>query len=184
VALTFDDGPDPELTPRVLDLLDAAGQRATFFCIGKQAEVHPDIVLSIRNRGHGIENHSYSHRYGFALRGAKAMARELTLAQDVIESISGYRPKFFRPPAGIQSVWLRSVLIETRLSLVSWTRRGFDTVSSDGQRVTSRLIGKGLTAGEILLLHDRVPLVIDVLPRLLEHMKQRDLKSIALHEVD
>ena len=66
VALTFDDGPHPEVTPAVLDLLDQAGARATFFCVGRRAEAHPDIVAAIRERGHGVENHTYSHPNGFA----------------------------------------------------------------------------------------------------------------------
>lgn len=180
VALTFDDGPDPAGTPRVLELLDRAGQHATFFCIGKRAEAHPDLIAEIRRRGHGIENHSYGHPNGFALHGPRLMMREVERAQDAIERSGGGRPRYFRAPAGIQNPWLASVLIDAHLSLVSWTRRGFDTVSRDGSRIAARLIGGGLRAGDVLLLHDRMPIVLDALPRVLDEMHRRGLRSVAL----
>jgi peptidoglycan/xylan/chitin deacetylase (PgdA/CDA1 family) len=180
IALTFDDGPDPEVTTRVLDLLDRAGHRATFFCIGKRAEAHPELIADIRRRGHGIQNHSYSHPNGFALHGPRQMTWEVERAQDAIEQSGGGRPRYFRAPAGIQNPWLASVLIDANVSLVSWTRRGFDTVSRDASRISSRLIGGGLRAGDILLLHDRMPIVLDALPRVLDEMKRRGLRSIAL----
>jgi peptidoglycan/xylan/chitin deacetylase (PgdA/CDA1 family) len=190
VALTFDDGPDPEVTPAVLDLLAAAGARATFFCVGQRAEAHPDVVAAIRVRGHGVENHSYSHPNGFAFRARGGLRREILRAQDAIERSGGGRPTLFRAPAGIQNPWLAVVLAAAGLSLVSWTRRGFDTVTRDAVRVASRL-GRGLCAGDILLLHDRSsardasgrPVVLEALPRVLDEMRRKNLRSEALHAV-
>jgi peptidoglycan/xylan/chitin deacetylase (PgdA/CDA1 family) len=181
LALTFDDGPDPALTPRVLDLLDQAGQKATFFCIGERAEAHPDLIAAMRARGHGIENHSHSHPNSFALGGPRRMAREVARAQEAIERCGGGRPSYFRAPAGIQNPFLHGVLANAHLSLVSWTRRGFDTVSRSGARVASRLIGAGLSAGDILLLHDRSPVALEALPIVLDDMQRRGLRSEALH---
>ena len=159
VALTFDDGPDPELTPKVLDLLEQAKATATFFCVGRRVEAFPDIVASIRARGHGVENHTYSHPNGFAFRGPHGLRQEVQRAQVAIEQSGGGRPTFFRAPAGIQNPLLSAVLAASGLSLVSWTRRGFDTVTGDGARVAARL-GRGLRGGDILLLHDGSLLVI------------------------
>ena len=116
------------------------------------------------------------------------MKQEILKAQDAIEQSGGGRPRFFRAPAGIQNPWLDGVLANAGLSLVSWTRRGFDTVARDGSRVTARLT-HGLGAGDILLLHDGSsargssgrPVVLDVLPRLLEEMDRKGLRSEALH---
>ena len=180
IALTFDDGPDPAVTPRVLDLLDRTGQRATFFCIGRRAEEHPELVAEIRRRGHGVENHSYGHPNGFALQGPRSMTWEVERAQEAIEKCGGGRPRYFRAPAGIQNPWLASVLIDANLSLVSWTRRGFDTVTRDASRIAARLIGGGLRAGDVLLLHDRLPIVLEALPRVLDEMNRRGLRSVAL----
>lgn len=188
VALTFDDGPDPEITPAVLDLLDQAGARATFFCVGRRAAAHSDIVTAIRERGHGVENHTYSHSNGFAFRGPAGLRQEVQQAQVAIERSGGGRPRFFRPPAGIQNPWLPVVLAGAGLSHVSWTRRGFDTVTRDGATVAARLV-RGLRGGDILLLHDsnsardarHRPVILDTLPRVLDQMDRQRLRSEALH---
>jgi peptidoglycan-N-acetylglucosamine deacetylase len=190
VALTFDDGPDPEVTPAVLDLLEEAGARATFFCVGRRAERHPGVVAAIRAKGHGLENHTYAHPNGFALRGPRGLRREIMRAQEAIERAGGGRPSLFRAPAGIQNPWLAAVLARAGLSLVSWSRRGFDTVTRDGARVAERL-GRGLHAGSILLLHDGSsardargrPVVLDALPRVLDQMGRKGLRSDALHAI-
>jgi peptidoglycan/xylan/chitin deacetylase (PgdA/CDA1 family) len=188
VGLTFDDGPDPDVTPAVLDVLDAAGATATFFCIGERVERHPDVITAIRARGHGVENHSYSHPNSFALRGRRGLAREIVRAQSAIEQSGGGRPSLFRAPAGIQNPLLYAALAAAGLSLVSWTRRGFDTVTHDGVRVASRL-SRALSPGDILLLHDGSsardrsgrPVVLEALPRLLDEMSRKGLRSEALH---
>jgi peptidoglycan/xylan/chitin deacetylase (PgdA/CDA1 family) len=190
VCLTFDDGPDPDVTPAVLDLLAAAGARATFFCVGRRAEAHPHVVAAIRAQGHGIENHSYDHPNGFAFRGPWGLRREILKAQDAIERSGGGRPRLFRAPAGIQNPWLAAVLAGAGLSLVSWTRRGFDTVTHSSTRVAARLL-RGLRAGDILLLHDGSsardasgrPVVLDALPQVLNEMRRKGLRSEPLHIV-
>jgi peptidoglycan/xylan/chitin deacetylase (PgdA/CDA1 family) len=190
LALTFDDGPDPEVTPAVLELLAAARARATFFCIGDRAEAHPDLVTVIRAHGHGVENHSYSHPHDFALRGPREMESQIRRAQEAIEHSGGGRPSFFRAPLGFQNPWLAPVLARAGLSLVSWTRRGYDTVTHDSVRVAGRLV-RGLEAGDILLLHDGSsalgpngrPVVLDALSRVLDEMSRAGLRSEALHRV-
>lgn len=188
LALTFDDGPDPALTPRILDMLDDAGARATFFCIGERVDAYPNIVADIRDRGHGVENHSYSHPNLFSLQGPRAMRREVVRTQDSIFQHSGRRPQFFRAPAGVQSPWLASILAAAGVSLVSWTRRGFDAVSSDAHRVAARLTNN-ISAGDILLLHDgkaggavrRPQVVVEALARVLDGMQGRGIVSEPLH---
>jgi peptidoglycan/xylan/chitin deacetylase (PgdA/CDA1 family) len=190
VALTFDDGPDPEVTPAVLELLERASARATFFCIGRRAEEHPDLVRAMRDRGHGVENHTYTHPNSFALRGPRAMSSQIRRAQDAIERSGGGSPALFRAPAGIQNPWLGTVLAGTGLALVSWTRRGYDTVTHDGGRVAARL-ARNLRAGDILLLHDGSsardssgrPVVLDALERTIDRLGRAGLRSEALHRV-
>jgi peptidoglycan/xylan/chitin deacetylase (PgdA/CDA1 family) len=187
VALTFDDGPDPEVTPAVLAQLAAAGARATFFCVGARAERHPELIAAIRAAGHQVENHSYSHPHSFALNGRTGMRREIATAQTAIAGAGGGSPTLFRAPAGIQNPLLYSALAAEGMSLVSWSRRGFDTVSRDGARVASRLVA-GLRAGDILLLHDGSPgrdaqgrpIVLEALPRVLDAMARAGLRSAPL----
>ena len=190
LALTFDDGPDPSLTPRILDMLDEAGARATFFCIGERVDAHPGLVADIRDRGHGVENHSYSHPSLFSMLGPRSMQREVIRTQESIHRHSGRRPQFFRAPAGVQSPWLAAVLAAADLSLVSWTRRGFDAVSRDANRIATRLT-TNLRAGDILLLHDgkaggtvdQPAVVVSALRTVLQEMQRKGLYSEPLHSI-
>lgn len=188
VALTFDDGPDPGVTPRVLDLLDATSARATFFCIGRRAVAHPRLVEEIVARGHSVQNHTFGHSFAFAFYGPRRLGRELDRAQDVLGGLAGVTCRYFRAPAGARSPYLEPLLVRRGLELVSWTRRGFDAVSRDRERIVDRLVG-GLAPGDILLLHDgrlretpssAEPPVLEVLPRLLQVLERRGLRSIAL----
>ena len=108
IALTIDDGPDPDVTPRVLDLLDRYDARATFFCIGDLARRHPRWIEAIVARGHAIENHSQRHRHVLAV-GRRAAARDRGRAADA-DRAAGTRPLFFRAPAGLRNPFLEPVL--------------------------------------------------------------------------
>jgi peptidoglycan/xylan/chitin deacetylase (PgdA/CDA1 family) len=155
VALTFDDGPDPEVTPRVLDQLDETGMRATFFLIGERAALHPALVREIVRRGHAVENHGHRHSTAFAFYGFGRMRRDVEAAQATIADAAGVAPVFFRAPFGIRSPLLDPALARNGLHYVSWTRRGFDTIARDPARVLERL-ARGAAAGDILLLHDGI----------------------------
>ena len=187
VSLTIDDGPNPAVTPAVLDQLDAAGARATFFCIATQALAHPELCREIVRRGHSVQNHSHAHSHTFSLRGTRATQREIARAQDVLAQITGERPRFFRAPAGLRNPFLASVLFDMNLELVSWTRRGFDTVRTDPDDVLGRLT-HDLRAGDILLLHDGNAartaqgdaVVLSVLPKLLARFAQAGLRAVTL----
>ena len=153
VALTFDDGPDPEVTPRVLERLAEYGVRASFFVIGRRAERYPDLISEIVSRGHRLENHTYSHSNGFAFNGPRGLGREIDRAQRCLERLSGRRPTYFRAPAGMRNPWLDWVLARRRLKLTSWTRRGFDTVDRRTRQVTRRLLN-GLDNIAMTLEHE------------------------------
>jgi peptidoglycan/xylan/chitin deacetylase (PgdA/CDA1 family) len=183
VALTFDDGPDPLVTPRVLDLLDTHRVKATFFCIGQKVERFPEVAAAIVERGHAIGNHSHSHPNTFAFYGPRAVARELARAQDAISAATGRRATLFRAPVGIRGPFLEACLAREGMSLVSWTRRGLDTVSRNAAAVASRLT-RGLGPGDVLLLHDGAstrdawgrPVVLEALPRVLDALAARGLE--------
>lgn len=187
VAITIDDGPDPAVTPRVLALLERFGARATFFCIGERVLRYPDLAQEIVRRGHLIENHSQHHRHNFSLLGPGGMTSEVSQAQESIFRVTGSSPRFFRAPAGLRNPFLDPVLNRLGLRLASWTRRGFDTVSADADAVFRRLAGP-LEAGDILLLHDGhaarngggEPVILAVLPRLLDALRARELRCVTL----
>jgi peptidoglycan/xylan/chitin deacetylase (PgdA/CDA1 family) len=187
IAITIDDGPDPVITPRVLEQLDAYRALATFFCIGERVERYAELTKEIVNRGHTVENHSQRHRHNFAMLGPGGMRAEIARAQDSISRVTGDRPRFFRAPAGLRNPFLDPVLNSLELRLASWTRRGFDTVNGNADTVYQRL-AKSLRGGDILLLHDGnaalgdagVPVILDVLPRLLETLRAEQLRPVTL----
>jgi peptidoglycan-N-acetylglucosamine deacetylase len=188
VALTFDDGPDPEVTPRVLDLLDQAGARASFFCIGRRAAAHPEIVREIVRRGHRVENHTWSHPNLFAFYPPRAQRLEIERTQETIADAAGRRPAFFRAPAGFRNLFLDRELWGARLTLAAWTRRGYDALASDPAKVAERLL-RGLAPGDVLLLHDGSALTgggnrvaLEALPRLLDGLAARGVYSVPLAE--
>jgi len=187
VALTFDDGPDPEVTPRVLDILDTAGARASFFCIGRQAERHRTLVREIVRRGHSVENHSYTHPNSFACRTPQGLRQEVGRAQAALSDISGVAPAFFRAPMGLRSPLLDPVLASTVLHFTSWTRRALDGVDGDPGRALRRLTS-GLAAGDILLMHDgrcartrsQEAVVLHILPGLLRALAEAGLEAVPM----
>lgn len=187
VSLTFDDGPDPKVTPRVLDLLDAADARASFFCVGRHVRAHPELAREILARGHSIENHTDRHPYGFGFYFYGPCKRELEAGQASITNVTGVPPRYVRAPAGVRNLFVDPAAHALGLKYVSWTHRGLDTVDEDIVRVAARLIAP-LAAGDILLLHDgdtmrgkvrRAPL-IEVLPRVLDGLSKKNLRSVRL----
>ncbi|MBR0655519.1 polysaccharide deacetylase family protein [Roseomonas arctica] len=186
IALTFDDGPDPEVTPRILDALDRHGARATFFCIGAKAQRHPELVREIAARGHAIGNHTMRHCSWFTLLGLGGQRREWREAGDVLHQL-GVESDLARTPLGLRSPLSDLVLHQLGLRHVGWSRRGFDTRCGDAAVVLDR-IARGLREGDIILLHDAgaerdaqgEPVCLAVLEALLLLLAARGLTSVRL----
>lgn len=187
VALTIDDGPDPQVTPRLLRLLEEHRACATFFCVGERVRAFPELAREITRQRHAIENHSHRHVHYFSFLGPRALTVEIERAQDTIGIVTGQRPAFFRAPGGMRNPFLDPVLNRLSLRLASWTRRGFDTVNARAEKVLGKL-ASGLCGGEILLLHDGnaarsaagSPVVLEVLPRLLDSLAAARLTPVTL----
>ena len=187
IALTFDDGPDPDITPRVLDLLDASGQKGSFYVVGERAEKFPRLIQEIVARGHTVENHSLRHTNIFAFYPSSRLHVELESAQHAIADAAGSLPRFFRAPMGFRTPFLDPVIARLGLHYTSWTRRGFDSTAKSPGPVLRRLT-TNLSAGDILLLHDgsmlrtkrEKPIVLDVLPELLKTISAHGLQSVTL----
>ena len=181
VALTFDDGPDEEITPRILDILNDHDVKATFFCIGRKAALFPDIVKRIHEEGHGLGLHSFSHAYLYDFYPAKHVSRDLKLNQDVIEQIVGFRPVIFRPPYGVTNPSIAKAINKANYHVIGWSVRSLDTVTKEKRKIVKRILSK-LKSGSIILLHDHLDKTPEVLVNLLEQMKESQFQFVDLIE--
>jgi peptidoglycan/xylan/chitin deacetylase (PgdA/CDA1 family) len=153
VALTFDDGPDPRSTPRLLELLREANIKAAFFCIGKRVEANPELAAQIAREGHLLENHTYSHSNFTNFFSVARLRAELGRTQEIIAKTSGCSPAYFRPPVGLSNPRIFRAAHSLKMQVVGWTIRSLDTVIADPKKILARVM-RGLCPGAIILLHD------------------------------
>lgn len=152
IALTFDDGPNPALTPRLLDLLDRYDARATFFVIGRWARACPSIVREIAARGHTIGNHTDTHP-NLVWLSTRSIVDELTRCQTTLVEIAGVAPALMRPPFGARGPQLRRAVAGTGLhAVVTWTLMGRDWSPRGKRRLRDRL--QRARSGDVVVLHD------------------------------
>lgn len=189
VAITIDDGPDPEVTPQVLAVLAEQRVVVTFFCIGTQARAHAGLCRAAREAGHDVENHGERHPVLASLMGPGGWRREVGQGAATLQAITGQAPRFYRAVAGLRNPWLDPVLHGLGLRLASWTRRGFDTRCGEPDVVLRRLLNQ-LQAGDILLLHDGhaartpsgQPVIVAILPRLIAAIRAQGLTPVTLSQ--
>jgi peptidoglycan/xylan/chitin deacetylase (PgdA/CDA1 family) len=189
VALTFDDGPDAEGTPAVLDALAALGWTATFFLLGSQVRRHPDVAASVAAAGHEIAVHGDEHRNHLA-RTAGSVRRDLARAVATVHGATGVRPAWFRPPYGVLSSGSVQAAAELDLTPVLWTNWGRDWERSTTPQQVLHHLCAGLRGGATLLLHDSdctsTPgswrTTVATLPLLAAELDQRGLRVRPLRE--
>jgi peptidoglycan/xylan/chitin deacetylase (PgdA/CDA1 family) len=188
VVLTFDDGPDPVWTPRVLDVLERAGVKATFFVIGEKAEKHPEVVQDVVRRGHTVGLHSYAHDRLFSLRSEARVARDLRRGIEVLERVTGARPVLFRPPVGHTNPVISRVADKLDLLVVGWTVSGRDGTGWATPAGVAARVRRGVRDGVIVLLHDAAergthePAGPRALPRILDAIVAERLAVVPLAE--
>jgi peptidoglycan/xylan/chitin deacetylase (PgdA/CDA1 family) len=184
VALTFDDGPDPEATPAALDVLDRRGVRATFFVVGEKAAAHPDLVQRAARAGHVIGNHSWHHHWWTNFKFGRALVEEIGRTNDRIEQITGRRPIWFRPPMGLTNPHLGRAVQRAGVRAVGWDVRTLDT-RLDPDRVVAR-IRRGARSGSIILAHDRSRSAEDMaalVDRMIDALEAKGLTPTGLDQV-
>jgi peptidoglycan/xylan/chitin deacetylase (PgdA/CDA1 family) len=186
VALTFDDGPQPEHTRRILAILKRAGVKATFFVIGRKVELHPEVAVEIVQAGHTIGIHGHVHDRLLALRGTKRIMDDLLAAQDAVRRATGQVPMLFRPPVGVTSPRIGEAVKKLGLTMVAWSVKGMDGVrGARAERVAAR-VGSKVRPGSIVLLHDALerddaePASISALPRILDAISAKGLRVVEL----
>ena len=178
ISLTFDDGPDPEVTPRVLDVLREEGVKGSFFVIGRIAEKHPELVQKIVDEGHVVGNHTYNHDYVFS----KGLAeKQVSEGQEVIRNIIGKKPAYFRPPFGVMTPEIASAVKKEKCAIIGWDLR-----SQDGRirtkEATIKRVKNNLDKATVLLFHDTNPTTPEALREIIHLCKQNGMKIVSVPE--
>lgn len=188
LSLTFDDGPDPKFTPLLLDMLAAAGQRATFFVVGERLARHPDLARRMVEEGHELGCHSMQHRWHMALWSPRHIAADLERCVALIREHTGVAPTLFRPPVAVLSPRIAAGARLAELTLVGYSVRSGDGSPVVPPRVVLGRLRAGLQDGAVLLMHDsrvagKAPASLEVLPQLLQTMAAAGLRSVPLGEL-
>jgi peptidoglycan/xylan/chitin deacetylase (PgdA/CDA1 family) len=181
IAITFDDGPHPMTLP-VLELLKKHQVKATFFCIGKQIEKHPEIFQKTIENGHTVGNHSYSHSNYFGFFSSKKVKNELDKTDALIKKYTGKKPELFRPPFGLTNLHIKKALDRTKHHTIGWNIRSFDTAIQSEEKILNR-IKKRLQPGCIILLHDTSQKSVNVLEQLLIYINNENYEMVSVDQL-
>lgn len=190
VALTFDDGPDPRFTPRVLEILREKAAPATFFVVGHRVLAEPATVAHIHAAGHLVGNHSQTHDLKFHFRLWSQVRAELDRCNAAIRAAIGETPRLFRSPQGFHNPALGDVLRASGMVTVGWQVRAYDAIGADAATIERRILD-GVKPGGVVLLHDgaglngsldRTP-TIEALPRIIDGLRARGLAIVPLDEL-
>ena len=181
IALTFDDGPSI-FTLEVLALLKKYNVKATFFCIGKNIETHPEILKQIIAEGHLVGNHSYSHSTFFDFYNAEKIREEIQKTDVLLEKFTLKKINFFRPPYGVTTPSIRRALKKTGHKVIGWNIRSLDGGTKNQDLILNRII-KRVSPGGIVLLHDTASHSVLVLEQFLQFLQQNNYKVISSEEL-
>ncbi len=181
IALTFDDGPN-EITPQILALLKKYNAKATFFCIGKNIEQHPEILKQTFDDGHVIGNHSFSHSNFFDFYRKSRVVQEIRATNKIIEKIIGKKVRFFRPPYGVTNPSIARALNVTQHQVIGWNIRSMDGIIKNKKIIYSR-IEKRIAPGSIVLLHDTSLTTVSVLEQLLLFLRANKYEIVGIEEL-
>ncbi len=154
IALTFDDGPHPRYTPKILDILEEFGVKATFFVVGVNAEYYPDTMGKIIKKGHEIGNHTYSHPHVSCLN-SETLQKEVEKCESAIYGLTDYKTKLFRPPEGMIDADVRTVLRSLDYKVILWDIDTQDWANTPPDKICEYVV-ENVTSGDIILMHDYV----------------------------
>jgi peptidoglycan-N-acetylglucosamine deacetylase len=181
IALTFDDGPNAENTPLILDILKGKAP-ATFFCIGRKIDGNEMILKRMVDEGHLIGTHSWSHSDWFDLFSPERMKREFFLTDQKITEITGKKPLLFRPPYGVINPLLKKALQSFNYNIIGFSNRSFDTSTKDEVKILERLT-RDLRPGDVVLLHDSVPQCVPVLKEFLNIIEEKGFTVVPVTQL-
>jgi peptidoglycan/xylan/chitin deacetylase (PgdA/CDA1 family) len=183
VALTFDDAPNAQTTPQVLDVLKQYNVKAMFCLIGQEAERNPELVRRIIDEGHIVANHTYNHSASFTFATSKSVAEQLQRCNDAIYALIGRKPRIFRPPFGVTNPIIGKVVRKMKLTTVGWTIRSLDTIYGDKIESMCKRVVRRLHPGAVVLLHDRCANADKAVALLIERIIEQGYEIVPLQEM-
>lgn len=187
IALTFDDGPDPNLTPEILDLLLQHKLKATFFVIAQKIEGNEEIIKRIVDEGHVIASHDYNHSVFSNFRFARNIEADLKKSIDLIEKAAGVRVRLYRPPVGLSNPNYKEVLEKLELTCISWSRKPYDAGNRRAGGI--KTISKAPRKGDVILLHDALPfpklkqLILTKMEDLFKNIELKKLSAVTIDKI-
>jgi peptidoglycan-N-acetylglucosamine deacetylase len=179
IALSFDDGPDPEFTPQVLALLAEYNATATFFVIGKNIPGNEKILKQIDAAGHSIGNHSYTHSYFIDFKNVQGFLEELTWTKEIVLNVIGKRMKLFRPPFGVMTPSLAKAVNLLEQWVIGWSIRSFDTTAYSVKTIVYRVQSQ-IKDGAIILFHDTSEKTLQALMQTLEFAEDNHYQVVSI----
>jgi peptidoglycan-N-acetylglucosamine deacetylase len=190
VALTFDDGPDPQVTPAILDTLAGAGARATFFVIGRLLEKHREVGARALREGHELGNHSWMHSYLQNFYGNDQQQSDVERSTRLIQEMSGSTAEpLYRAPVGLKSPALARVAHARHLKVVAWSLHSRDTLARNPDATAARVLSR-IAPGDIVLMHDgheregkHRGVAAASLPLILAGLRDRGLSCVTVSEL-
>jgi peptidoglycan-N-acetylglucosamine deacetylase len=182
IAISFDDGPVPEYTPQLLEILKEHQVPAAFFCIGKRVAAHEALFKQVHEEGHIIGNHSYSHATWFDLYSSKKMTADLQQMDAAMKKVLGLSPRLFRPPYGVTNPNLAKAIRKGGYIPVGWNVRSLDTVIKDDQKLLQKVV-KGIRPGAVILFHDTSKATLDMLPAFIAHARHAGYELVRLDKL-
>lgn len=184
VALTFDDGPSATTTLKLLEILAREQVKATFFVLGDNARKHPELVKAISNGGHTIGNHSYSHPLHFADIPLAEQTSELVDSSELLKSITGKTPRFFRPPGGSNNPALIELANKLGMKTIIWSVDPKDYEQPGTDVIVERVLGKGrVKNGAIILMHEGKPQTLAAVPRIIRALREREFGFMTMDQM-
>jgi peptidoglycan/xylan/chitin deacetylase (PgdA/CDA1 family) len=182
VALTFDDGPHPQYTPQLLAILGQHNVKATFFVVGRQAQQNPALIRLERAQGHLVGNHTYDHQNLTKIPEAQ-VAAEWRLCQETVRQITGETMRFCRPPGGDYNRHVVRAASQLGLTTVLWTDDPGDYASPGEKAIDARVLRR-VGNGGIILLHDGIQQTVDILPRVIQQLRDRGFRFVTVAELE
>jgi len=182
IAISFDDGPDKEITPKILDILKASGTKATFFVIGKKAAAETELIQRILNEGHLIGNHSFAHNNWYGFWSTKKITGDLKMTHTLMENHFNKKLRYFRPPFGVTNPLIKKAVMNMQYTTIGWSLRSLDTMIKSENRLLKRLKRK-LKPGRIILLHDNVPQTLNILQDFISYAIESHYHFLPLDEL-